>query len=158
MPEGTKNFRIESIGEGSIAILLRHREAMWREIGNYTEEQINKSQTNYERWLLKRLISGEVVAFAAVDGTGNILGSGSLWFQDSRPTPHNPEGTIAYLMSMYVEPQNRRNGVASALLGEAIEFTRKSGCRRMVLHASRFGRGLYERAGFIETNEMKLDI
>lgn len=155
---GEAHFKIEQAGKDSVSILMRHRERMWREIGDYSEEQIRISQENYSVWLSQKLSTGELIAFVAYDGDRGAAGSGCVWVQSTGPKPHNPDGIVSYLMSMYTEEKYRRQGVASAILGKAVEFSRKKGIRRMYLHASRFGRALYQKEGFVESNEMRLDL
>jgi GNAT superfamily N-acetyltransferase len=152
------HFKIEQAGKDSVSILMRHRECMWREIGNYTEEQIRISQENYSAWLSRKLSAGELFAFIAYDDAREAAGSGCVWVQSTGPKPHNPDGIVSYLMSMYTVEKFRRQGVAAAILNKAIEFSRQKGIRRMYLHASRFGHPLYQKAGFVESNEMRLDL
>jgi ribosomal protein S18 acetylase RimI-like enzyme len=57
-----------------------------------------------------------------------------------------------------VEPDWRRRGVAEALMRAVLDVLALRGIRRIVLHASDDGRRLYERLGFVPTNEMRLRI
>ena len=62
----------------------------------------------------------------------------------------------AYLLNFYVEPKWRGQGLAYRLLKTAIEETRARGIGVVNLHASVFGKPLYERNGFKVSNEMLL--
>jgi ribosomal protein S18 acetylase RimI-like enzyme len=55
-----------------------------------------------------------------------------------------------------VEPAWRRRGVADRLMRAVLDGLAVRGIRRVVLHASNEGRRLYERLGFVATNEMRL--
>jgi len=59
---------------------------------------------------------------------------------------------------MYTEPEFRRRGVASMVVSKAIEWCRKKGYGRLMLHASEMGRSVYKRFGFRRTWEMRLDL
>ena len=61
-------------------------------------------------------------------------------------------------MAMYTEQHFRRRGVASAILQAAIAYLRERGVERMTLHSSEFGRPLYEKFGFGDTTEMRLNL
>jgi ribosomal protein S18 acetylase RimI-like enzyme len=50
----------------------------------------------------------------------------------------------------------RRRGVAEALMRAILDTLAERGIRRVVLHASDDGRSLYQRLGFVPTNEMRL--
>ena len=62
----------------------------------------------------------------------------------------------AIVLSVYVEPEWRRRGVGEALMRALLEALSARGIRRVVLHATDDGRRLYERLGFLPTNEMRL--
>jgi ribosomal protein S18 acetylase RimI-like enzyme len=72
--------------------------------------------------------------------------------------PHwmDPEPVRAYLLNVYVDPEFRGRGLARELLEMAVNDARRRGIKVVSLHASKFGRPLYERNGFEPTNEMML--
>jgi ribosomal protein S18 acetylase RimI-like enzyme len=59
------------------------------------------------------------------------------------------------VLNVYVDPVWRRRGVAKALMRTLLDALSERGIGRIVLHASDEGRGLYERLGFVATNEMR---
>jgi len=64
----------------------------------------------------------------------------------------------AYIWGVYVQPAWRRRGVASALVGRAVKALSRAGYSRVYLHATEMGRPVYERAGFVPSNELRLDL
>lgn len=73
--------------------------------------------------------------------------------------PHSPEQTRrAYLLNVYTYPEFRKRGLARLLTQRAMEWCCQQGFKVLWLHASDFGRPLYESLGFVPTNEMKLVI
>jgi ribosomal protein S18 acetylase RimI-like enzyme len=66
-------------------------------------------------------------------------------------------GPEAIILNVYVEPAWRRRGVAEALKRSVLSALAEPKVRRIVLHASDDGRRLYERLGFVPTNEMRLE-
>ena len=77
------------------------------------------------------------------------------------PRPRPPAGELelgpeAIVLNVYVVPTWRRRGIAEALMGAALAVLAERGIHRVVLHASDDGRRLYERLGFVRTNEMLL--
>lgn len=59
------------------------------------------------------------------------------------------------ILNVFTEPEWRRRGAAALLIQHITNWSRKQRLDRLVLHSSAEGRALYERLGFIATNEMK---
>jgi ribosomal protein S18 acetylase RimI-like enzyme len=75
-----------------------------------------------------------------------------------RPTGEGIElGPEAIILNVYVEPAWRRRGVGEALMRSLLRALAERKVTRIVLHASDDGRRLYERLGFVSTNEMLLE-
>jgi GNAT superfamily N-acetyltransferase len=78
-----------------------------------------------------------------------------LWFPHP-PTPSNPIGLEAYVLSVFTRPEFRRRGVARALMNEIVEEARRRGIHRVWLRFSNEGRPLYVDLGFAESNYLEL--
>jgi len=63
------------------------------------------------------------------------------------------QGTI---INVFTEPQWRRQGIAGLLIKEIVAWSKSERVDRLILHASDQGRPIYERLGFIASNEMRL--
>ncbi|MBE9166833.1 GNAT family N-acetyltransferase [Pleurocapsales cyanobacterium LEGE 06147] len=63
-----------------------------------------------------------------------------------------------YIWNVYVESSYRRQRIATKLTNKTIDHLKSLGCTRAILHASPFGRPVYERLGFIAGNEMQLEL
>ena len=66
--------------------------------------------------------------------------------------------TLGYIWSAYVEPSFRGCGVGTGMTHAAIDYLKRISCNRVPLHATRFGRSVYERIGFAESDEMTLNL
>ena len=71
-------------------------------------------------------------------------------------SPDDPSGLRALVLNVYTEPEFRRRGIARRIMETAIGWCREQGLGSVSLHASDFGRALYESLGFRQTNEMRL--
>lgn len=129
--------------------------AMFEEVGNIAEAQMLPDwRERFVAYFERRIGEGTAVLFVAVDGD-SIVGTTGAILPDWYPAAvHGIR--YGYIFGVRVEPSHRRQGVAERLVREATSFLQESGCARVRLHASRFGRGLYERLGFVPTNEMEL--
>lgn len=64
---------------------------------------------------------------------------------------------VAEIVSVWVDPDHRRSGVAAALLETVTDWARGRGAKRLhlwVTETNEPARKLYRRVGFIETGEM----
>jgi predicted N-acetyltransferase YhbS len=71
------------------------------------------------------------VAFVALDDEGGIIGTAALIFDDLEGDPRNP-----WLASVYVPPEQRRKGIASALVRSVEDTARRLGYSRLYLFTS----------------------
>ena len=62
------------------------------------------------------------------------------------------------IVNVYTEPAYRRRGLARRLMVAMLEWAHGEGYGTVSLHASDFGRSLYESLGFKATNEMRLQL
>lgn len=63
-----------------------------------------------------------------------------------------------YIWGVYVEPSHRGQGIAKKLTLQACNYLKSLGCTRAILHASPSGKPVYDRLGFSQSNEMRLDL
>jgi GNAT superfamily N-acetyltransferase len=62
----------------------------------------------------------------------------------------------AYLLNFYTAPEARGHGYANQLLRAAVHECRHLGIGVVTLHASQYGRPIYEKFGFKSSTEMML--
>ena len=156
-------FTVRQAYATDIPILARHRAAMFRDMGQLTshlEESLTQATASFLRDALPR---GEYLGWVA---EGNetpeaIIGGAGIQLRPILPRPGRGDqelelGPEAIVLNVYVEPAWRQRGVAEALMRALLDALAVRGIRRIVLHASPDGRRLYERLGFVPTNEMRL--
>jgi len=136
---------------------------MFRDMGQLAAHHVETLAQATAAYLREALPRGEYLAWIAEDkaaSAGPIGGAGvQLRPILPRPRPGTDDlefGPEAIILNVYVEPAWRRRGVADALMREVLQALAARGIRRIVLHASAAGRRLYERLGFVPTNEMRL--
>ena len=62
----------------------------------------------------------------------------------------------AYVSNVWVEPDKRRKGIASALTRMTMAWAQEKGCEVVRLRSSDMGRSVYASIGFVPTDEMEL--
>lgn len=97
------------------------------------------------------------VAYLVLDEE-EVVGAGGVSFFRVMPTFHNATGKKAYIMNMYTKPEYRRRGIAYKTLDLLVAEARKRGIKVISLEATKMGRALYEKYGFVKMNdEMELN-
>jgi len=137
-------------------VLVRHRRRMFEEISNASPAELDAVDSIYRRWARTRLRSGRYVGFIVETRGGRIPASGAIWLMPLPPRPQTRGGYAPYLMSMYTEREDRGRGHASMVVRAALRWAKAHGYPVVILHASDEGKGVYERAGFRGTSEMRL--
>ena len=135
--------------------IIRHRREMFADMESGTAQSRAQMDANFESWLRPRLKTGEYMGWMACDGDEVIAGAG-LWLIDWLPAPDGFAGNLPYVCNVYTEHEYRRQGLAGKLMNCVLEYCQENGYPRVRLHASEFGRPLYQKLGFNQSNEMQL--
>jgi GNAT superfamily N-acetyltransferase len=134
---------------------------MFRDMGETAELREGPLTDASTAFFRDAIESGEYVAWLIVTAAAReevVAGAGLLLRPMlPRPTPAGvTQGREALIANVYTEPAWRRRGLAALLMRHVLDFTRENGIQRVLLHASKEGRPLYESLGFVPTNEMHL--
>jgi ribosomal protein S18 acetylase RimI-like enzyme len=157
-------FAVREAHTTDIPLLARHRAAMFRDMGQLAPHQEQALERATASYLQEALPRGDYLAWVAEQHAApprSIIGGAGVQLRPILPRPRIGAdelelGPEAIVLNVYVEPEWRRRGVADALMRAVLDALGERGIRRVVLHASADGRQLYERLGFVPTNEMRL--
>jgi GNAT superfamily N-acetyltransferase len=136
-------------------VILHHRREMFREMGGKYRETLEQFESASRTYFEAGLRDGSYFGLLA-EHNGGIAGGGGVVIASWPGSPLNLEPQRAWILNIYVEPPHRRQGLAKAITGGLIDWCRQNGFGSVALHASEYGRGLYEKLGFRATNEMRL--
>ena len=131
-------------------LIAAQREAMFTDMGTEYREAV----AQFAPWVERHLRAGTYVGWFVEQG--EVVAGAGLLLHDWSPHFLDPQPLRSYLQNVYTRPEHRGRGLARVLTQTAIAETRRRGIRTLSLHASKFGRPLYEQLGFIATNEMRL--
>ncbi len=148
-------FETRLATEADAELISEQRCRMFVDSGQGNEARLKEVAENFVPWVRERLIDGRYVGWLTTEDKRVVAGAGMLWM-DFPPHWMDPEPVRAYLLNVYVEPEFRGRGLARELLEMAVNDARRRGIKVVSLHASKFGKPLYERNGFEPTNEMIL--
>jgi GNAT superfamily N-acetyltransferase len=152
------SYQLRDAVPDDAAVIARHRVRMFNEMGELSDADIpdveaasavqlraHLAADRYHGWVMES--DGVVVA-----GVGVLL---RVLLPRAGRVDGQPE---AYILNVYTDPAHRRHGLARRLMEHALAWCRARNATRVVLHASMFGRPMYEQLGFAQTNEMKLEL
>ncbi len=128
---------------------------MFTDAGQAEGVPLDPVKANFIAWVQPKLLDGSYVGWMVQEGERVVAGAG-MWLMDFPPHWMDAAPLRAYLLNFYVEPEFRGHGLAYALLKTTVEDARRRGIKVVSLHASKFGKPLYERNGFEPTTEMWL--
>jgi len=128
---------------------------MFEEMASPTEEELSAHDESYRLWA-REMMKRRLLHVYIVETSGmKPAASGGVWLREMQPSPGNLQGMVPYVLSVYTRPEFRRKGLASMIIVEAMEWARKHGYYKIVLHASRTGRKVYSQLGWKRTWEME---
>ena len=162
----SERFTIRFATPEDVEVIAQHRARMFDEMGEVPTEAFESLRAKSRERLHDLLSRGEYVGWLAIPVQHPEIIAGGAGVQLREVLPHPllrasagnkiAEGRHAIIINVFTEPPWRRQGVAMLLLQRIIDWTRAEQLDRLVLHASEAGRSLYERLGFVDTNEMRL--
>jgi GNAT superfamily N-acetyltransferase len=109
---------------------------------------IDRQLTDY---FLSALTDGSFVSWV-MENDGDVIATSGVCFYTLPPSYGNLTGKVAYITNMYTKDEFRRMGIATELLSMVMDEARTRGCSVMRLHTSSFGRTIYEKAGFTDSD------
>ncbi|MEY2484437.1 MAG: hypothetical protein QOH39_85 [Verrucomicrobiota bacterium] len=143
-------------------VIAAHRARMFHDMGEVPDDLLDMFRTQSRDRLREFFERGEYVGWLAssVDAPRQVIAGAGVQLRHTLPHPSDmgglAEGRHALIINVFTEPPWRRRGLGELLLKRIIAWSREQKLDRLLLHSSEQGRRLYERLGFVQTNEMKL--
>jgi GNAT superfamily N-acetyltransferase len=138
-------------------IILHHRRAMFEDMGDGTPAELDAMEASSGPWLSKALADGSYRGWLA-EAAGRVIAGGGVLIYPFPSRPADMRTQRAIVLNVYTEPEYRHRGIARQLMLAILDWLRTEGFNYVDLHASEFGRPLYESLGFKPTNEMRLKL
>jgi GNAT superfamily N-acetyltransferase len=136
-------------------VIGEQRVRMFEEAGLSTKAHMGQMLVNFVPWVRARLQDDSYAGWL-VEQDGRLVGGAGLWVMPWPPHFMDAEPHRAYLLNFYVAPEMRRRGLASELLALAVAEAKTRGIKVVTLHASKYGKPVYEQNGFAVSSEMML--
>jgi GNAT superfamily N-acetyltransferase len=146
------------------AVIARHRVGMFADIGILPDDLRGTLTDETLQYLRDAIPRGEYLGFLAATASdpGTVIAGAGV--QRRRVLPHPltrdgsrriAHGNQAIVLNVFTEHEWRRQGLAALLMNHVLDWAVSVNLDTLVLHASDDGRSLYEKLGFVSTNEMR---
>ena len=143
-------------------LVARHRACMWRDMGRLQPEtfdaMVQATAPALARLMREGRYHGWLLAYA--DRPHVVVAGAGVVLREQLPFPVDGGRGVRFgeqglVINVYTEPAHRRRGLAERVMRALLAWAETRGLSSVILHASDDGRPLYERLGFVGTNEMR---
>ncbi|HEX4640669.1 MAG TPA: GNAT family N-acetyltransferase [Chthoniobacterales bacterium] len=157
-------FLVRRAGVADAAVIARHRVRMFHDMDEISDDAYAEFLAASQEWTERGLTSGEYIGWLAASKNqpDYVVGGAGVQLRQVPPHPCRPsrdgafaKGRHAIVLNVFTEPEWRKRGVGNLLMEEVMRWAHEEKLDRLVLHASDQARSLYEKMGFIATNEMR---
>jgi GNAT superfamily N-acetyltransferase len=157
-PRENIDYIVRKATPADAATLARQRRLMFDALDNMPASDGDEMEAAILAYAERAMPAGTFHGWL-VEHEGVAVAGGGLQLRTLMPRPGyvhgEPEGLI---VSMWTEPEHRRHGLGRRVVEAILVWGRANGVTRFTLHASQYGRPLYEIYGFEPTNEMRLTL
>jgi len=151
----SKDYVLRVATPADVTAIAQHRVGMFRDMGMLDGYDAAALEAGSHAHLTRALAEGTYRGWLIEYDNVVVAGAGVI-LRPLLPRPESPDGgEDAEVLNVYTAPAHRRRGLARRLVEHVLSWSRAHGLRRISLHASEEGRPLYEKLGFVPTNEMR---
>ena len=141
-----------------IPALVELRLGMFESMGYTDPVKLEKLRKESYAYMIDKLPSGEYMSWVA-DVNGQAVASGGLVIRSAPPTIRNPRGLEGYVISVFTDPEWRRQGMSRAIMTAIVDYLRSQVITAVTLRASEQGRPMYLSLGFTpDEKAMAMDL
>lgn len=160
----TPVFQVRPATVAEAHVVARHRAEMFTDMGTLPGPLYDRLVEGTICFLERAMPVGDYLGWFAVptENPQEIVGGTGILLRRLPPHPLRgaanatlAEGRQGLVMNVYTERPWRRRGVAELLMRHVLAWSTENHLDTLVLHASEEGRALYEKLGFVRTNEMR---
>jgi GNAT superfamily N-acetyltransferase len=158
---GSNAFQIRRATAQDADIISWHRARMFQDMGDVSGDAFETLRSKARKRLEECLDKGNYIGWLAspADQPELVVAGAGVQLQPILPRPVDAsrigEGWQGTIVNVFTEPEWRRRGIASLLIKEITTWSDNEQLDRLILHASEEGRSIYERLGFVASNEMR---
>ncbi len=157
-------FLVRAAVPADTPVIARHRAEMFTDMGLLPETRYGELVALTVAYLPGAIERVEYVGWLASpdDRRDAVIAGAGVQVRRTLPHPMTrvgenrvAVGRQAVVLNVFTEKAWRRKGLANLLMQHVLDWASTAALDTLVLHASDDGRALYERLGFVQTNEMR---
>lgn len=133
-----------------IELLMSSRLEMLKEVNHLPADYVYDD--DFVANCRKHFLEGDQTTVLALEDD-KVVGCATICYMYIMPTFSHPTGKRAHLMNVYTAKSHRRQGIAQRMLDILFEEAWKRGVTEISLDATDAGRPLYEKLGFVDSEE-----
>lgn len=135
--------------------IAQHWLSMFEEVGKHRQaEFVPNWRDRFVKYFTREIAAGDAAYYVAIDADRIIGTAGALLTNGYPAEIHGIRN--GYIFGVHVESHYRGRGIATQLTRLAAAFLEERCPWAIRLHASPYGRPIYQKMGFTPTNEMQL--
>lgn len=138
-----------------VDVVVRHRIEMFRAMG-IAAEHLAAMDHPARAYFCDAIAKGRYIPFLA-DDAGKVVAGGGIILLHWPASATEARDSRPMILNMFTESEYRRRGLARRIMQAMLDWCRAEGYKSVSLHASEYGRPLYQSMGFKPTNEMRLN-
>ena len=147
-------MEIRQASESDDGTVARHYLALWDSYGTPKAHYHPDAEARVLDFLRDGRANLKLGVFLATEDGRDIGSAACQLYRSPYPDVVMPaHRQFGYVWSVYVDPQQRRRGIARLLTERAVYHLRSIGCTTVVLNSSEAGERLYAEMGFARGNE-----
>ena len=149
------DFLIRSLEQRELDAAISLRARMHHELnGVHADDEYPGWRERFKEFFATRMAADGAAVFVAQAGAEPVGLSSVYQLKNHRTEIFRRP--IAYITSVYVVPERRRQGLATRLTQACVYWARAHGCQVVRLRTSPMGREVYTRMGFTPSDELEL--
>ncbi len=142
-----------------VEVLVDYRVRFLNALYDHADDaETDAVRRSLRKYFGRALSAGDFVAWLA-ECDGRVIGtSGMVLWEFPARYGGTESGRAGYILNMYTIPEARRKGVCTQLLNRLIDEAKDKGLKYVHLHASKDGINIYRKAGFVESDQVELEL
>ncbi len=136
-----------------VPVIVRHRRAMFEELGYGSPVLLEKMLETFEPWVTDEIKTGGFRGWIAVNEQGEVIGSAGLRIRGWGLNARELNGKQGYIVGVYMEPAGRGKGLGRSLMETMMEWCKTHCLDCLVLHPSEKACDLYLSMGFVQEGD-----
>ncbi len=149
-------YRIREALLDEAPVIVDQRRGMFLGMGLPDDAKMAKMSRDFLPWLQAKMAANEYMGWFAETQDGQIVAGSGLWLIEWPPHLIGLATHRGYILNVYTHPDHQRRGLAGKLTQAAVDWCKAHGIDFVFLNASKQGRAVYERLGFVTGTEMRI--